>query len=82
MPFIKNTLLVYDLVKLELEVHGIDMKINEQTCMRKDRYSSLSYNYWVQSQLEREVLVSSNVTFDIQQYASGLRKLNHKPTMY
>lgn len=82
MPYIHTTLLVYELVNLEFEVHGTDMKIKEQTGMRKDRYSSLSYNYWVQSQLERELLVSSNVTFDIQQYASGLRKLNHKPTMY
>jgi hypothetical protein len=50
--------------------------------MRKDRYSSLAYNYWVQCQLEREMLRKQKRGFDAADYASKLRKLNQRPTMY
>ena len=50
--------------------------------MRKDRYSSLAYNYWVQCQLEREILRKPKSSFDINDYAKGIRKLNHTPVFY
>ena len=50
--------------------------------MRKDRYSSLAYNYWVQCQLEREMLRKQKTGFNASEYASKLRRLNHRPTMY
>lgn len=82
MPYIQTTLLVNELIKLEYEVKGTNIKIKERSGMRKDRYSSLAYNYWVQCQLERELLHKANVGFNIQDYAAKMSKLNHRPTMY
>ncbi|MBR5604297.1 MAG: terminase family protein [Bacteroidales bacterium] len=82
MPFIQTTLLVYELISLEHEIKGTNIKITEKTGMRKDRYSSLAYNYWVQCQLERELLHKPKTGFDASDYASKLRKLNKKPRTY
>ena len=82
MPFIQTTLLVYELISLEHEIKGTNIKITEKTGMRKDRYSSLAYNYWVQCQLEREMLGKPKSGFDVNDYASKLRKLNKRPTTY
>lgn len=82
MPYIQTTLLIYELTKLEYEIKGTNIKIIEKTGMRKDRYSSLAYNYWVQCQLEREILQKPQVSFDIKSYAKQMKKLNKRPNMY
>lgn len=82
MPYIQTTLLIYELTKLEHEIKGTNIKIIEKTGMRKDRYSSLAYNYWVQCQLEREILQKPHVSFDIKSYAKQMKKLNKRPNMY
>lgn len=82
LPYIQTTLLVYELINLEYEIKGTNVKITEKSGMRKDRYSSLAYNYWVQCQLEREMLRKQKTGFNASDYASKLRKLNHKPTTY
>lgn len=82
MPYIQTTLLIYELTKLEHEIKGTNIKITEKSGMRKDRYSSLAYNYYVQCQLEREILQKQTVSFDIKDYANKMRRLNKKPNMY
>lgn len=82
MPFIQTTLLVYELISLEHEIKGTNIKITEKAGMRKDRYSSLAYNYWVQCQLERELLHKPKTGFNANDYANKLRKLNKRPTTY
>ena len=82
IPYIQTTLLVYELINLEYEIKGTNVKITEKSGMRKDRYSSLAYNYWVQCQLEREMLRKQKTGFNASDYASKLKKLNKKPTMY
>lgn len=82
LPYIQTTLLVYELINLEYEIKGTNVKITEKSGMRKDRYSSLAYNYWVQCQLEREMLKKKKTCFDALDYASKLRKLNQKPRTY
>lgn len=82
MPYINTTLLVNELVKLEYDIKGTNIKIKERTGMRKDRYSSLAYNYWVQCQLEREMLQNAKSSFNLQDYANKFRKINHRPNMY
>lgn len=52
MPYIHTTLLISELTKLRHEQTGSRIRVFEQTGMRKDRYSSLSYNYYVATQLE------------------------------
>ena len=82
MPYIQTTLLIYELTKLEHEIKGTNIKITEKSGMRKDRYSSLAYNYYVQCQLEREILQKRTISFDIKDYANKMRWLNKKPNMY
>lgn len=82
MPYIQTTLLVYELISLEFEIKGTNVKIREKSGNRKDRYSSLAYNYWVQCLLERELLKKEKVRFDAKDFASKLKSLNHKPNFY
>lgn len=55
MPYINTTLLVNELVKLQHEESGGRVRVFERSGMRKDRYSSLSYNYYVALQLETKI---------------------------
>lgn len=55
LPYINTTLLVDELVKLEHEEVGGRIRVHEKSGMRKDRYSSLSYNYYVATQLENKL---------------------------
>lgn len=81
-PYLQTTFLVYELINLQYEIKGTNIKIIEKPGMRKDRYSSLAYNYWVQCQLEREFLNKQKTGFIASEYAAKLRKLNHRPTTY
>lgn len=55
MPYSNTTLLVDELTKLQHEESGGKVRVFERTGMRKDRYSSLSYNYYVAVQLENKM---------------------------
>lgn len=82
MPYIQTTLLIYELINLEFESKGTNIKIYEKTGMRKDRYSSLAYNYWVQCQLEREKLRKHKTGFDASDFANKLKKITKRPVSY
>lgn len=82
MPYVQTTLLVYELINLEYEAKGTTVRLTEKSGMRKDRYSSLAYNYWVQCQLERELLHKQKTGFDPVKYANGLKRFARKPNMY
>jgi hypothetical protein len=51
-PYVQTTLAVYELIKLEHEVKNGNIQVYEVSGMRKDRYSSMAYNYWCACQLE------------------------------
>ena len=51
-PYVQTTLAVYEMIKLEHEVKNNEIKVKEVSGMRKDRYSSIAYNYWCACQLE------------------------------
>ena len=82
LPYINTTLLVHELINLQYEIKGNNVRVFEKTGQRKDRYSSLAYNYWVQCQLEREFLREQNKTFNIVEYTNAFRALNKKPISY
>lgn len=82
MPYIQTTLLVTELTQLQHEIKNTNIKIKEKSGMRKDRYSSLGYNYWVQCQLERELLHAPKNDFTMEDYIKGFKKLNKKPISY
>ena len=62
LPYINTSLLINELVNLQYEENGQVVKLKEKPGARKDRYSSLSYNYYVALQLEREA--RKRFTFD------------------
>lgn len=55
LPYYHTALLIDELIKLQFEENGGKVKMFERAGMRKDRYSSLSYNYYVASQLESKL---------------------------
>lgn len=82
MPYINTTLLIYELINLQHEIKGTNIKITEKSGARKDRYSSLAYNYWVQTQLARELSGNGNNTKSGQEFINAFRQLNKKPILY
>lgn len=50
--YMETTLLVNELINLQHKIEGGSVKIKERPGMRKDRYSSLAYNFWVMKQYE------------------------------
>lgn len=92
MPYIHTTLLIEELVRLQHDESGGKVKIRERSGMRKDRYSSLSYNYYVATQLESK-LTKRNNTIDSDAFiikapnynrkaVSGKRGRNSTPSWY
>lgn len=56
LPYTNTTLLISELVKLQHEsTSGNKVRVYERSGMRKDRYSGLSYNYYVATQLEAKL---------------------------
>lgn len=55
LPYVNTTLLINELINLKYETNNGLIKIMEKSGARKDRYSSLSYNYWVACQLEKSL---------------------------
>ena len=64
LPYINTTLLIDELTKLQHEESGGKVKIRERSGMRKDRYSSLSYNYYVATQIESKLTRKFNYEGD------------------
>lgn len=64
LPYINTTLLVDELTKLQHEESGGNkVKVFEKAGMRKDRYSSLSYNYYVAVQIENKINKKKSLSF-------------------
>ena len=59
LPYVNTTLLINELTDLQYEDNAGLIKMREKAGKRKDRYSSLSYNYYVACQLERQVKKSA-----------------------
>lgn len=54
IPYIQTSLMINELINLDHEVKNGQIRIKEKSGMRKDRYSSLGYNYWVLNQIIRK----------------------------
>lgn len=55
LPYIHTTLLIAELVKLQHDESGGKVRVYEKAGMRKDRYSSLSYNFYVATLVEAKI---------------------------
>lgn len=62
LPYINTTLFIDEATKLKYEEAGGRVKLYERTGMRKDRYSSLSYNYYVATQIENKLIKRNNIS--------------------
>lgn len=63
LPCVHTTLLIDEMVKLEHEDKGNgQVRVYERSGNRKDRYSSLSYNYYVAMQLESRLIRRSSAS--------------------
>lgn len=63
LPYIHTTLLIDELTKLQHEeAGGGKVKIYERAGARKDRYSSLSYNYYVAVQIENKMYKRQSIS--------------------
>lgn len=50
LPYTQTSLMVNELINLEHEVKGTNIRVFERSGMRKDRFSSLEYNYYIVQQ--------------------------------
>lgn len=64
-PYAQTTMAEYELVKLGYSVVNGNIKVQEKSGMRKDRYSSIAYNYYVANQLELELRPQTTSTEDL-----------------
>lgn len=55
LPYIQTSLLINEMINLEHEINGNLIKVHEKSGMRKDRYSSLMYGYWVIQELSKKL---------------------------
>lgn len=51
VPYMQTTLMINEMINLEHEIVNNKVKLKERSGMRKDRYSSLAYNYYVAQEL-------------------------------
>lgn len=60
LPYVHTSLLINELINLEYETRNNVIRVKEKAGMRKDRYSSLSYNIYVAKAIERERALSNS----------------------
>ena len=72
-PYLQTSLAEYELIKLDHEVKNNKIKVKEISGMRKDRYSSIAYNYWCANQLELGLKPKTNQNDLLQKLTSQIR---------
>mgnify|MGYP000022380571 FL=1 len=55
-PYLQTTAFIHEMINLDYENQDGKIRIREAANMRKDRYSALSYGYYISCELERELL--------------------------
>lgn len=60
VPYVQTSLLVNELINLEHEVKGTNIRVYERSGMRKDRYSSIMMNYKICQDLAVKTRPQSN----------------------
>lgn len=68
VPYIQTSLAINELINLESDTSGVNIKIKEKSGARKDRYSSMGYNFWATTQCERELVKSTEDKFDTTKF--------------
>ena len=69
LPYIQTSLLINEMINLEHEINNNKVKLKERSGMRKDRFSSIEYNYWVAQELGLKLRPKSSNS-DLMRYIS------------
>ena len=77
IPYVQTSALINELVNLEHEIKNGNIKIMEKSGMRKDRYSSLAYNYWALQQIIRKKKPKRQESNIAQFLASASKKADY-----
>lgn len=72
LPYINTTLLIDELVNLQHDESGGKIKIYEKAGRRKDRYSSLAYNYYVATQMEAKASRRNSISGSAMQFTAHI----------
>lgn len=78
MPYIHTTLLIDEMVKLQHEEVNGKVRLYERSGNRKDRYSSLSYSFYVANQLEQKMSRKRSKTVTSEQFIFRAPAANRK----
>ena len=60
LPYVQTSLLINEMINLEHEIVNNKVKLKERPGMRKDRFSSLEYNYYITQQLALKLKPKQN----------------------
>ena len=82
IPYIQTSLMINELVNLDHEVKNGNIKIIEKSGMRKDRYSSLAYNYWVLNQIMRNKKPKQSTSNIADLLAKQIKISTHKVSIF
>ena len=55
LPYVQTSMLINEMINLEHEINNNKVKLKERTGMRKDRFSSLEYNYAIVQELSTKL---------------------------
>lgn len=72
LPYINTTLLIDELVNLQHDESGGKIKIYEKAGRRKDRYSSLAYNYYVATQMEAKASRRNSISGSAMRFTAHI----------
>jgi len=77
-PAVETTFMINECVSLEMSLTGggENIRLEEQSTGRKDRFSSVSYLNWYVSLLELELLKEEDETDDFEEFSSMMMVLN------
>ena len=67
MTYLQTTMAIFELIKLDHEIKNGQIKVKEVAGMRKDRYSSMAYNFWCVNQLELKLKPKNKNTSNLVQ---------------
>lgn len=70
LPYIQTSLMVNELINLDHEIKGTNIKIIERPGMRKDRFSALEYNFKICQDLALKLKPKAQSTSDISKLFS------------
>lgn len=70
LPYIQTSLMVNELINLDHEIKGTNIKIIERPGMRKDRFSALEYNFKICQDLALKLKPKTQSTSDISKLFS------------